>query len=156
MEKNENLTIPVIDGYSEEQVLFTIDEISKKTDHITLQIYLYRKFGLHDYQADDLIQKVKNATGLAPTVYVASTEADMVQILVQKGYNRDVAEAKVREHLNSKNKESSSGNSSNVIIGILILGVGLLITFSGAGVIAYGAIIVGAMRIFSGLFSNDD
>jgi hypothetical protein len=156
MEKNEKLNIPVIDGYSEEQVLFTIDEISKKTDHITLQIFLYRKFGLHDYQADDLIQKVKNETGLAPTVYVASNEEDMVQILVQKGYKRDVAEAKVKEHLNRKNAENKGGNSSSIIIGILILGVGLLITFSGAGVIAYGAIIVGAMRIFSGLFSNED
>jgi hypothetical protein len=159
MEKNENLSVPFIAGYSEAQVLFTIDEITKKTDHISLQMLLYRNFGLYDYQADDLIQKVKNETGLVPTVYVASTAEDLTQMLIQKGYDPKVADAQVREQLrqqNEQNEQRSSGNSFDIIIGVLILGVGLVVTFSGAGVIAYGAIIVGAARIIGGLTSDND
>jgi hypothetical protein len=156
MEKNENLSVPVIAGYTKAQVLFTIDEITKKTDHISLQILLYRNFGLYDHQADDLIQKVKNETGLVPTVYVPSSVDDLTQMLVQKGYDPKVADAQVREQLRQQNEQSSGHNSFDVIIGVLILGVGLVVTFSGAGVIAYGAIIVGAARIIGGLTSNND
>jgi hypothetical protein len=156
MEKNENLSVPVIAGYTKAQVLFTIDEITKKTDHISLQIMLYRNFGLFDHQADDLIQKVKNETGLVPTVYVANTVDDLTQMLVQKGYDPKVADAQVREQLRQRNEAQSGHNSFDVIIGVLILGVGLVVTFSGAGVIAYGAIIVGAARIIGGLTSNNE
>jgi hypothetical protein len=156
MEKNENLSVPVIAGYTKAQVLFTIDEITKKTDHISLQILLYRNFGLFDHQADDLIQKVKNETGLVPTVYVANTVDDLTQMLVQKGYDPKVADAQVREQLRQRNEAQSGHNSFDVIIGVLILGVGLVVTFSGAGVIAYGAIIVGAARIIGGLTSNNE
>jgi hypothetical protein len=156
MEKSENLSVPVIAGYTKAQVLFTIDEITKKTDHISLQILLYRNFGLFDHQADDLIQKVKNETGLVPTVYVANTVDDLTQMLVQKGYDPKVADAQVREQLRQRNEAQSGHNSFDVIIGVLILGVGLVVTFSGAGVIAYGAIIVGAARIIGGLSSNNE
>ena len=156
MEKNENLSVPVIAGYTKAQVLFTIDEITKRTDHISLQIMLYRNFGLYDHQADDLIQKVRNETGLVPTVYAASTADDMTQMLIQKGYEPKVADAKVREHLRQTNEAQSGHNSFDVIIGVVILGVGLVVTFSGAGVIAYGAIIVGAARIIGGLTSNNE
>jgi hypothetical protein len=156
MEKNENLSVPVIAGYTKAQVLFTIDEITKKTDHISLQILLYRNFGLYDHQADDLIQKVKNETGLVPTVYVPSSVDDLTQMLVQKGYDPKVADAQVREQLRQRNEAASGHNSFDVIIGVLILGVGLVVTFSGVGVIAYGAIIVGAARIIGGLSSNNE
>jgi hypothetical protein len=147
MEKSENLSVPVIAGYTKAQVLFTIDEITKKTDHISLQIMLYRNFGLYDHQADDLIQKVKNETGLVLTVYETSLTGDMSHLLVK---NKD------SDATYQVTAGNSGGNSFDIIIGILILGVGLVITCSGSGVIAYGAIIVGAARIIGGLTSNNE
>jgi hypothetical protein len=159
MEINENLTAPQIVGYSDEQVYFAIDEIAKGTDRISLQMLLYKKFGLYDYQADDLVEKIKNTTGKAPAIYVPRNTEDLTQMLVQKGMDRNTAEQTVSAHEQRQQEtrnSNSGGNAFDIILGVVILGVGLVITMSSSGVIAYGAIIVGIMRIVKGLSSNND
>lgn len=152
MEINGDLTIPQVEGFPEEQVIYALTEITKGTDPTTLQILLYKKFGLYDNQAFDLIEKIKQSTGLAPTVYVANNADDFVQMMVQKGYDREEAELAVNERIQIENDEVDNNKAKDFFIGLLIMTVGLLITFSGVGVIAYGAIIYGALRLIRGIF----
>jgi hypothetical protein len=37
-----------IEGYTKEQVLFTAEELQKGATSVTIQILLYRKFGLYE------------------------------------------------------------------------------------------------------------
>ncbi len=152
MEINEDLTIPQVEGFSEEQVSYALTEITKGTDPTTLQILLYKKFGMYDNQAFDLIEKIKQSTGLAPTVYVANNADDIVQMMVQRGYDREEAELAVNERIQIENHEVDNNKAKDFFIGLSIMTVGLLITFSGVGIIAYGAIIYGALRLVRGVF----
>jgi hypothetical protein len=155
MEKNETLIIPIIVGYSIEQVLFTIEELSQKTLDDSLRIMLYRKFGMDTQRADELIEKVKINKGLLPNVEISQKRIETTQIIDKILFVQDIkASILLREQLESKNEEQSSQNSFNIVLGSLILGVGLVVTFSGSGVIAFGAIIVGAMRIIRGMSSD--
>jgi hypothetical protein len=54
-----------------------------------------------------------------------------------------------------KAERSSEGNPiGSIVLGAVILTIGLVVTFgSGSHVIAYGAIIVGAIRLITGLMA---
>jgi hypothetical protein len=151
MENHATLTLPCIEGFTEAQILFTIEEIQKGTDRITLQTFLFKKFGLFDSEVERLILEIEKQTNLKPHVYVANTKDDVTQMLVQNGYDEHLAKNKVDTHYNAAEQEDSNQRVIDILLGLVILGIGLAVTFSGAGVIAYGAIIVGAIRIIKGL-----
>jgi hypothetical protein len=151
IENNISLTLPRIEGYTEEQIAFTMEEIIGRTDRITLQILLFKKFRLYDFQANPLIEKVTEHVGELPPV----AERDMFQ-KTNSNARFDGALDNFRQEVPAQEERSSGGNSFSVILGFIILGVGLAITLSGSGVIAYGAIIVGFAKIIGGLTSNDD
>jgi hypothetical protein len=152
MENNTSLTLPRIEGYTEEQIAFTMDEIIGRTDRITLQILLFKKFRLYDFQANPLIEKVAAHVGELPPL--PEPERDMFQ-KTNSNARFEGAMDNNRQEAPAQEERSSGGNSFNVILGFIILGVGLAITLSGSGVIAYGAIIVGFAKIIGGLSNND-
>jgi hypothetical protein len=151
MENHTTLTLPQIAGFTEAQIIFAIDEMQKGTDRITLQTFLYKKFGLYDSDVEELISQIEKKTSIKPKVYVAETRVDLAQVLEQNGYDAQTAKTRVDTYLDKAEQEDSSQRTTDILLGIVILGIGLFITFSGVGVIAYGAIIVGAVRLIKGL-----
>lgn len=151
MENHATLTLPQITGFTEAQILFAIDEMQKGTDRITLQTFLFKKFGLFDSDAEELLNQIEKKTKIKPKIYVAETREDFTQVLVQNGYDEQTAKNRVDTYLDKAEQENNSQRTIDILLGILILCIGLFITFSGVGVIAYGAIIVGAVRLIKGL-----
>jgi hypothetical protein len=79
----------------------------------------------------------------------------IVSKLVDNGYDYQQAYdythslySKVSEAVQEKEK---SGAGMDIGLGLVILVAGIAITASGAGVIAYGAILVGAVKLIRGL-----
>ena len=48
-------------------------------------------------------------------------------------------------------EDAKSGSTTDIVLGLIILVIGIAVTASGVGVIAYGAIIFGAIKLIRGL-----
>jgi hypothetical protein len=79
----------------------------------------------------------------------------IVDKLVQNGYDYQQSYdythslySKVSDAVKEKDKK---GATWNIVLGLIILIVGIAITASGSGVIAYGAILVGAVKLIKGI-----
>lgn len=79
----------------------------------------------------------------------------IISNLVNNGYGYDKTQAvvyaihdKLTETQETVNKKSAP---LDLILGIAILVIGILVTTSGLGIIAYGAIIVGIVKIIRGI-----
>lgn len=81
----------------------------------------------------------------------------IVEKLVANGYNYDHAVNYVYPLVESlENAAAAQGKKNStldIVLGAVILFIGLFITFASKNVIAYGAIIYGAFRLFRGIIN---
>lgn len=79
----------------------------------------------------------------------------IAETLEKNGYNKNQAAvyaATVKlAILEEQGRRTKKWAPVNLILGLVILGAGIAITFSEAGIIAYGAIIVGAAKTLQGI-----
>ncbi len=151
----ENLVLekPVtIEGYTDEQVAYTINELKIGAAPDTIQTLLCRMFYLKEHQANDLIEKVQKATGLEPVEHLAGTEGELIQHFMDQGMDKETAKVKAKQAIKTVNSQNSNAGVGGFLWGLLIFGVGMFITFSAdSHTIAYGAIIYGAFKAIGGL-----
>lgn len=86
--------------------------------------------------------------------------AFIVSSMVDNGYGYDESHAVVRaieeKIVTQQTRREKKNGPLTLILGLVILIAGIAITMSDAGVIAYGAIIVGAMKTIQGFASLAD
>jgi hypothetical protein len=79
----------------------------------------------------------------------------IVDKLVENGYDYqqsyDYTHSLYSQVANATQEKEKKGAGMDIGIGLVILVVGIAITASGSGVIAYGAILVGAVKLIRGL-----
>lgn len=79
----------------------------------------------------------------------------IVSNMVDNGYGYDESYAVVRtieqKIVTEQVRREKKNGPLTLILGLVILTAGIAITMSGSGVIAYGAIIVGALKTIQGL-----
>lgn len=141
-----------IEGYTAEQVAYTVKELKIGAAPDTIQTLLCRKFYLKEHEAYDLIAKAQKATGIEPVEHLSGTEGELVMHLMNQGMDKETAKNKAQQAIATANSENSSAGVGSFLLGLLIFCVGMFITFSAnSNTIAYGAIIYGAFKAISGL-----
>jgi hypothetical protein len=120
----EEQEISKIEGFSDEEVNFTRQELEKGSDIETLKIILYNKFGLFDSVATELIEEVQSKTGHYPDE------------LVEPNDNRN---------------NNKSGNSLTYG-GMLILTAVLLSYILGLNIISLALVVFGLFKIVISFF----
>jgi hypothetical protein len=79
----------------------------------------------------------------------------IVDKLVENGYDYqesyDYTHSLYSQVANATQEKEKSGAGMDIGLGLIILVVGIAITASSSGVIAYGAILVGAVKLIRGL-----
>jgi hypothetical protein len=88
------------------------------------------------------------------------TIEDVTVLLTENGYAYQEAFTYVNQLVVTSNQEAATTDKKNatvnIILGILILVIGVTVTFaSSGGVIAYGAILVGIVKFFKGLAASN-
>ena len=141
-----------IGGYTDEQVAYTINELKIGAASDTIQILLCRKFYLKEHQANELIEKVQKMTGLKPVEHLSGAEGEVIQHFMNQGMDKETAKAKAQQAISAANNQNTNDGVGSLLLGILIFGVGMFITFgTGGHTIAYGAILYGAFKAIGGL-----
>jgi hypothetical protein len=140
MSANENKTIPKIDGYTDEQVQFVFTELQSGASPLTIQLLLYRKFALYEEQADDLIARVQQATGVKPVVHNldAEVEAYHAKKFIEKGMDKETASQMAKQEVEKTNRVDapSSGGGTMSFWGVIVLIIAIIRIFRACYVLS--------------------
>lgn len=79
----------------------------------------------------------------------------IIAALIEKGIDEETANKLVDDGEDKLMSAERSAANKDIIYGAIWLVAGIAITFSGVGLITYGAIIYGLIRLFKGLSNTN-
>lgn len=154
MTNHQNLIIPKIQGFSDEHILCTIEEITKGTDYDSIQKLLYSKFGLYCFHADELIEKILENTDLKSPFRIEQN-CHLTQKLIEDGYKQDEIEDKIQEITKTESKKKAGVDTLTLIFGVISLSVVYMVFFSGLDS-SIGYILLGSTAFFKNFLLEED
>jgi hypothetical protein len=118
-----------IQGFSQEQISYAFDELTKGTDDITLEIFLFRKFGLFDTKAQFLIKELRRLYDIQPVIH-PTIEINNENVIADIEFY-ELTEEDKKAFSNNRNKGLTENILGTIIIilcvGFVTSGIGLIL-----------------------------